>query len=221
MEFSRSRRIIRPELLDDAPGDEVARNLREIAFLNRWFGGHRITVRMLQRHVRTDEEFTLLDVGAASGDFARVIQRTFTRARITCLDRQERNLAIAPRPKVVADAFHLPYKDGSFDFVHCSLFLHHFADEGVRELLAGMKRVASRAVVVQDLERHPLAYRFLPWTRRVFGWSDLVLHDGPVSVAAAFRADELAKLARGAGIANPDVRRHGLCFRLSLSGAAD
>lgn len=221
MQFSRTKRIIQPELLDEAPLDEVARNLREIAFLNRWFGGHRITVRMLERHVRVDEPFTLLDVGSASGDFAKVIQRTFARARITCLDRQERNLELAPKPKVVGDAFRLPFRDGAFDFVHCSLFLHHFPDEGVRELLAGMKRVASRAVVVQDLERHPLAYRFLPWTSKLFGWSDLVLHDGPVSVAAAFRAEELAGLARGAGIANPEVRRHRPFFRLSLSGAVD
>ena len=201
------------------PAAEAEINLAEIAFLNRWFGGHGITRSLLREHVADTDEFTVLDIGAASGDFARAIQRTFPRARVTSLDLRPRNLSLAPPPRLAADAFALPFPTRAFDFVHCSLFLHHFTDAEVIELLAAMRTTARRAVTLQDLERHPLAYQFLPLTRPLFRWSPLVLHDGMISVAAAFTAPELHSLARRAGLRAPRVRRHFPYFRLSLSAA--
>lgn len=216
MIHARGGRVIVPELLDGAPDAEAEINLQEIAFLNRWFGGHRVLRGSLRELYGPQEAFTMLDVGAATGDVARTVARAFPAARVTCLDWQERNLRSAPQPKVAANAFSLPFADGAFDVVHCALFLHHFTDEQVVELLANMARVARRAVVVQDLERHPLAYYFLPSTAWLLRWSRLVLHDGPVSVEAAFHREELESLARRAGLAKGQVERHRLWFRLSL-----
>jgi hypothetical protein len=99
---------------------------------------------------------------------------------------------------------------------HCSFFLHHFPDAQVVELLRVLWQTARRALIVLDLERHPLPYYFLPATKWVFGWGPLVLHDGPISVEAAFRAGELRHLAEQAGVPNPLVRQHRPAFRLSL-----
>lgn len=220
LSFSRTERIILPERLDSATPAEAALNLAEIAFLNRWFGGHAISRSLLRRFVSSNERFTLLDIGAASGDIARALSGAFPQARITCLDLLPRNLTLAPAPRLAADAFALPFRPGSFDFVHCSLFLHHFSDTQVIELLAAMHRTARRSVILQDLERHPLAYRFLPLTRPLFRWSPLVLHDGPVSVAAAFTPAELLSLAHRAGLSSARIRRHFPFFRLSLSAPA-
>lgn len=208
-------RRIEPELLDGAPDGVAAQNLRELTFLNRWFGGHAILRRTLGAVLAPGEAATIVDVGAASGDMARVARAAFPRATVICLDWQLRNLKLAPSPRLVADAFALPLADKSVDVVMMSLFLHHFPDAQVVELLAGFRRVARRAVIVQDLERHWIAERFLPATRWLFGWSDIVLHDGPVSVRAAFTAGELTALARSAGAEQPEVRAHGLAFRLS------
>ena len=52
------------------------------------------------------------------------------------------------------------------------------------------------------------------WSRRV-GWSALTVHDGPVSVAAAFRPAELAALIRAAGADSTIVQRHRPWFRIS------
>jgi hypothetical protein len=78
-----------------------------------------------------------------------------------------------------------------------------------------LRRVARRALIVLDLERHPLAHCFLPMTKRLFGWSPLTVHDGPVSVAAAFRPAELAALVRAAGADSAIVERHRPWFRIS------
>jgi hypothetical protein len=71
-------------------------------------------------------------------------------------------------------------------------------------------------VIVLDLERHSLAYSFLPLTRWLLGWSELTVHDGCVSVAANFRADELRSIAKEAGAKEAVTRRHWPWFRISL-----
>lgn len=210
-----ARRTIVPELLDTVSWDQAERNLADIRRINRFFGGYSLARRMVAPFA-TAGPFRVLDVGAASGDHARQLQRAFPGAHVTCLDFQLRNLGAAPFPKVAADAFHLPFADHSFDVVTAHLFLHHFSDAQVVQLLTGFRRVARRAVVITDLERHWLAHKFLPATAWLFHWHPVTLHDGPVSVAAAFRPAELLALATRAGWQTPRLRRHHPWFRLSL-----
>lgn len=212
-------RILKPELLDYADPEPARRSLRELVTINRLLGGHHILRAALARMTGPNERFTLLDVGSASGDMARIVVKSFPGATVTSLDRRMLHLQDAPRPRLVADAFALPFAGRRFDFVHCSLFLHHFTDDEVARLLGAMYAVARRALVIQDLERHPLAYYFLPATRWLFRWSEIVLHDGPISVEAAFTAREMESLARRAGIRNPVVRVHRPAFRVSLVAA--
>jgi 2-polyprenyl-3-methyl-5-hydroxy-6-metoxy-1,4-benzoquinol methylase len=209
-------RIIEPELLEDANSEDARRNLADIIRLNKTFGGHGLLLKMLRGVARPGEAFTLLDVGAASGDSARVIQAAYPEATIISLDLQAQNLEAAPSPKLLADAFQLPFRDGAVDFVFNSLFLHHFADEQVTELLRDQYRVARRALLVSDLERHVLSYWFLPATKPLFRWHWITVHDGPVSVRAAFRPRELEAVARRAGIPQPQVATHRPAFRISL-----
>ena len=171
---------------------------------------------MLGRIVTTDDKFTLLDIGAASGDTARLLRQLYPSASVTSLDYNSVNLEKAPPSKLIANAFELPFLPGSFDYVLCSLFLHHFSDEQVVALLQSFYHVAKRALLVCDLERHVLSYYFLPMTRWLFKWQRITLHDGPASVRAAFRSDELLTLADKAVIRDARVSVHRPAFRLSL-----
>ncbi|MGH9654179.1 MAG: methyltransferase domain-containing protein [Bryobacteraceae bacterium] len=211
-----AKRLIKPELLDHAEPTEALPNLADLVRINRNFGGHGVLRKMLARVAPREKPFTLLDVGAASGDSARLIQELYPAAQVTNLDRNETNLGAAGWPKVLGDAFQLPFRDNSFDFVHSSLFLHHFPDEEVIALLAGFYRLARQALLVNDLERRLLPYCFLPATKYLFGWQRITLHDGPISVRAAFRAEELAALSRRAGIQTMQVEVHRPAFRISL-----
>jgi hypothetical protein len=68
---ARSGRALQRELLEFAGPESADRNLRDIARINRWLGGHRALLRILRDLVSSDEHFSLLDVGAGSGDMDR------------------------------------------------------------------------------------------------------------------------------------------------------
>ncbi len=79
-------RFIEPEILESADGEQMRRNLREIALVNRLFGGHRVARRLFGEVATPPEYFTLLDVGAASGDMGAAVLRAFPRATVISLD---------------------------------------------------------------------------------------------------------------------------------------
>jgi ubiquinone/menaquinone biosynthesis C-methylase UbiE len=209
-------RLIEPELLDHASPEEARGNLVDIIRLNERFGGHGIIRKMLAGVVAPTDQFTVLDIGAASGDTARLITASYPRATVFSLDLNQLNLAGAPGPKLLGDAFRLPFRDGAFDFVFSSLFLHHFTDAQVVELLGRFHRLSRKALLISDLERHILSYWFLPATQPFLRWHPITVHDGAVSVRAAFTAEELRRLASQAGIRTCRVETHRPAFRLSL-----
>ena len=204
------------ELLDYAGLAPAERNLRDIARINRWFGGHNALLRMMGDLVDPAESFSVLDVGAGSGDMGRCLTSNYRNAKVISLDHRRSHLRNALLPRVVADALRLPFREHALDFVLCSSVLHHFADDEVIDMIATLRRFARRALLLLDLERHPLAYHFLPMTRRIFGWNPLTIHDGPMSVAAAFRLEELVSLVHAAGPAVLASRRHWPWFRVSV-----
>src|SRR5260221_6452347 len=197
-------RVIAEELLDTAADPEVWANLADLDRINRWLGGNRVLASRLRPFLAECPAATVLDVGSANGATVRWLQRRFPRARFLALDRSPRMLSGATSPAVAADVFAWPVADGSVDLVMCSLFLHHFSDEQVGEILRTFQRTARLGVLVVDLERHWLARAFLPVTRWLFGWHEVTLHDGPVSVDAALTAAELRRL-----LPRVQVRRHG------------
>ncbi len=213
-------RVLRPEILDTLPYEQARRSLADLTRINRRWGGHSTLRHLLRENVQPGEAFSMLDVGAASGDMADCVRRWYPSARVTSLDRIESHLRGASGSRVAGDAFQLPLRPKSFDFVFCSLFLHHFTDDEIVRLLEGFRNVARRAVLVIDLERNPIAYYFLPWTKWLFGWDPVTVNDGPISVEAAFRRRELEELARRAHL-YPKARVYRPAFRIGLSAAVD
>jgi ubiquinone/menaquinone biosynthesis C-methylase UbiE len=208
-------RVLKPEILDTLAEPEARASLKDLTRINRHWGGHSTLRHLLKENV--EGAFTLLDVGAASGDMGERIREWYPQARVTSLDRIPSHLSKAPAPKLAGDAFALPIKPKSFDYVFCSLFLHHFTDDEIVNLLRGFAEVARRKVLVIDLERNPIAYYFLPLTRRIFGWDPVTVNDGAISVEAAFRPRELEDLARRAGLKNPKARAYRPAFRIAVS----
>lgn len=216
MRFRFPGRIVEPEWLDDAPPDRARASLDDLIRLNRYWGGYSSLASLFRELNPPDVTFSVLDIGAASGDMGRELRRFHAGARVVSLDYVAHHLDRAEAPKVVGDAFRLPFAPRSFDYVFSSLFLHHFPNDGIVALLKGFSSVARRAVLAIDLERAAIPYWFVPTTRAILGWDPITAHDAPVSVAAGFRAGELRELAAAAGLCDPVVRSHGIAYRLTL-----
>jgi ubiquinone/menaquinone biosynthesis C-methylase UbiE len=93
----------------------------------------------------------------------------------------------------VADALALPFGDDAFDLVTCNLFAHHLQPEQLAQFVREGLRVCRRAVLINDLIRHPvhlaLAYAGYPIMRSRVAWLD-----GLTSVRRAYVPDEIRNL---------------------------
>jgi SAM-dependent methyltransferase len=187
-----------------------------LARINRYLGGYWVLRSVFAGLVKPQESFSVLDVGAASGDLGAKLRCLYPHVMVTSLDHRSVHLAQAAAPKLVADAFRLPFRPASFDFVFSSLFLHHFSNDDVVDLLTSFRSLARRAVLAIDLDRGPLAYHFLPATRWLFRWHEITVSDGQISVQAGFKEAELQTLAVQAGLGLAKVKTHRLWARLSL-----
>ena len=226
------RRSIARELMDGPVDDvdELEANLRDIAFANARLGGTAPVVRALQRI--DSRRLEVLDVGSGAADIPLALVRDASRRgvelSVTCLDRSEHMLALARRATgddpalsfVQADGGALPYADGAFDVVICTLALHHFDPGGARPLLRELRRVSRVTPVVCDLRRSELAF-VATWLWSRTSRNRLTRHDAPLSVRRAYTPDEAVALARDAGWRMPRVQREPF-FRMTLTdGASD
>lgn len=210
----------------DGPVDaseELARNLADIEFANRWLGG----IAPIRREVRRSGARTILDVGSGSGDVPRALVRDGRRrgvdVHVTCLDRSPEMLAIARRRSaddrlvfVRGDGERLPFPDGAFDAVTCTLALHHFEPPAARDLLREMRRVARLTPIVGDLVRSRTALAATWLYARTTTRNRLTRHDAPLSVRRAYVPHEALAIARDAGWLTPRVRREPF-FRMTLT----
>lgn len=225
------KRIYVEEMLDAGVGtdEDVAQNLADLRRINRFLGGTRVVLGALSTSLRNSSQggLSLLDVGTGSADIPGAVA-AWCRDRglkpmIVGLDLSERNirvsrnhLGISEQVQLIqADSLKLPFLDRSFQFVTASLFLHHFEEADVVRLLADFSRVASRAVIVNDLLRNLVPYYFSRVTGPILARSFLTRNDGPISVLRGFTADELRHLAERAGLKRCEVRRV-FPYRLSL-----
>jgi len=200
------------ELLDDDLGTrtEIADSLADLRWFNRWFCGLSTTRTLFETaaDVTGQKKFTVLEVAAGDGYLMQTVANDLAEKGIqldvTLLDRAATHL---PRnggmPKISADALCLPFRDGSFDLVASSLFLHHLPPDQAVQFAREALRVCSKAVVVHDLIRHPvhlaLAYAGVPLYS-----SRITRNDAPASVWQAYTPEEMVGFFRVAGAT--DVR---------------
>jgi len=201
--------------------------------VNRWMGDAHSLKATLLREIETQRlaSFSILDIGAGSGELLRVAatwsRQTNRRLRAVGLELNERMaesiLEESERfdeiSSVRGDALNLPFAEGEFDYVFCSLFTHHLLDEQVVQVLREMSRVAKRRIFVIDLHRHPVAYFLYTVPGKIVLHNRLVRHDGALSILRGFKSNELLELAQRAGLRDIRVERH-FPFRLVLSAAA-
>ncbi|MFN2529983.1 MAG: methyltransferase domain-containing protein [Pyrinomonadaceae bacterium] len=218
----------------DYTRDEYDTCIVELQRVNRYLGDIRTLRKSALNLVEHEklERFTVLDVGAGSGELLRSAAIwSRDRGKSFCgvgIELNEQSAqAIAKESKVFkniygvrGDAFRLPFMDDQFDFVICSLFTHHFVENDIVSILREMARVACRNIFVIDLHRHPVAYYFYTTIAKIFLHNRLIREDGALSILRGFKSWELREIAGRAGLHEVSVDRV-FPYRLVMTAAAE
>lgn len=189
------RRSEEPELLDEGvPAREVRASLADLRFVNRWLGNTPAFIEAVRPFLAAAPHPRLLDVGCGSADVPAAVVRALGRPMVAVgLDAKLLHLQQVPSEvlPVQGDVRQPPFRDGSFDVVTASLFLHHFTDRELPALLHSLFALARRALVVTDLRRAWVPYLFGRAFFSLLFRSRVSVADGLVSIRRAFTPREL------------------------------
>jgi hypothetical protein len=202
-------RRVEPELLDElaASDPRAIRSRRDLRRVNAWMRNARIMAGALRSVFRSRPPHRLVELGAGDGTFllrvAQELSPDFRGTTAVLLDRRD---AVSPITRgayealgwqteiITADVFDWLGETAAQnpDAIIANLFLHHFSDEQLSDLLAQAAR-KTRVVVAIEPRRWvgSLAFGRLLW---MIGCSQVTRHDALVSIRAGFAEKELSRL---------------------------
>ncbi|MGK0385820.1 MAG: 2-polyprenyl-3-methyl-5-hydroxy-6-metoxy-1,4-benzoquinol methylase [Patiriisocius sp.] len=210
--FSKHTRSRQQEIMDNfsLQGAEMETLLTDLKRVNKLLGGNRITTHgietLLQQHP-TDKNIRIVDVGCGDGELLRQCalwaRRNRYQFKLIGIDAnphilKEAALRSLKFPEIeyrVLDIFSKEIKTLDVDICLCTLFLHHFKNKDIVEILNKLISQSRIGVVVNDLQRSRLAFQLFKPFSAIFIRTKIAKHDGLVSVARGFQKKELEELA--------------------------
>ena len=185
----------------DYTAEQYERFLRDIRNINRFIGDERALKRTLLAEIKKEDlkEFSVLDIGAGSGELlrscAKFARKTGRKTSLLGLELNSRSAEsileessdFGEISSIRGDALNLPFENNSVDYVMCSLFTHHFAEEDIVKILRKMAGISKRKIFVIDLHRHPVAYGLYNIFTTATFMGHLVKEDGALSVKRGFQ----------------------------------
>jgi Methyltransferase domain len=201
-----NKRHIQPELLDDLPADDprAIQSRRDLRKVNTVMGHPGIVAHALRRAPAPCR--VLVELGAGDGTFLLRVARRLGRKntmRALLVDRQT-SLSAATRDGFTSagwevdtcqcDVFEWLRRPNAHtaDVTLANLFLHHFRDRELEQLL-NLIAHQTKYFVACEPRRSRTALSGVPLLRLI-GCNDVTLHDGDISVRAGFRDRELSVL---------------------------
>ncbi|MEO5673230.1 MAG: methyltransferase domain-containing protein [Chitinophagales bacterium] len=207
-----------PELMDrqDLSKEDLFVNYRELHQINKRLGGYQITQKGLSRLiVDKDRTYTILDIGCGGGDMVNEMmlwgRKNNLELHLTGLDLSKTAIDYAAKnhPQlnwIHANAFDHLNSGAQYDVIMCTLLIHHFTEEKIIELLKLMQKSCLTGIVINDLQRHPLAYYSIRVLTELLSKSYLVRNDAPISVLRGFKKQEWKQMMEKAGISSAVIQ---------------
>ena len=197
-------RDVQPEILDDLPVDDprAIQSRRDLQKVNA-FMAH---TAMVVRELRAAAPRLIVELGSGDGTFLLRVARRLnfhSRVRAILIDRRP-SLTAATRTGFrnagwdvdvcevdVFEWLRRPEPEAS-DVTVANLFLHHFRERDLAELLALAARQTVRFIACEPRRSQTalIGASLLP----LLGCNEVTVHDGKKSVRAGFRNQELSAL---------------------------
>lgn len=214
-----SKRSTEDELMDDfSLGHETIDPIMdELEVINKLLGGYEVFFNAFDK-IHLVDGMSVADWGCGGGDSLRTIahwaRKKGLKINLIGVDAtpsaieyaKQKSISYPEIQYIVADVLSENLRQNQFDIVISSLFTHHFQDQYWVELIKKMRFCAKRAVVVNDLHRHWLAYYSIAILTSLFSKSEMVKHDSKVSVMRSFTKKDLKSMLAQAEISTYSIR---------------
>jgi hypothetical protein len=199
------------EIMDTFSGTtkELATILQDINRVNRLLGGYSITLSTVFKLLTLEDKksYTILDMGCAEGTMLRKLAKEARKQNIPLkligVDLNKQGLELATYysieyPEITyleADILTADFSSYNIDVVMTTLTLHHFTDKGVVQFVNQFNSLASLGVVINDLDRNPIAYYLFKAFSFFFIKTEIAKKDGLLSIRRAFKKKDLMRYA--------------------------
>lgn len=201
------------EIMDDfaMKGEILREALDKIAKINQLLGGNKLTLRGVQKLLKTvtrNQEVTIADIGCGNGDMIRKLadfgEVNNLNLKLIGIDANDFTVQYAQKLSLLypniryikLDIFDQKFENLKYDVALCTLTLHHFKDNEIEKLLSVFYKNAKIGIVVNDLHRSMVSYRLFQALCLVFNLNSMSKQDGLVSILRGFKKQELVNFSK-------------------------
>ncbi|PQV49526.1 hypothetical protein CLV33_103160 [Jejuia pallidilutea] len=199
------------EIMDDfsMKGTLLRDTLDKLGSINKWLGGNTITlngIKQLLHNQPKAKTYTIVDLGCGHGDILRLVAEYGRKHQFSFnlvgIDANQDAIDYANElsvnyPEITfqnIDIFSEAFLNLEFDIVLSTLFLHHFKDGEIVNLLQHLSYEAKLGIVINDLHRSKLAYGLFKLLGLLIS-NHMIVQDGLTSILRAFKREDLEKLS--------------------------
>lgn len=202
---------------DDISFADMAHTLKELDIINRFLGGHSVTLGGVQKLIGGRRSVTICEIGCGGGDNLYAIDRFCKKKNIAVdfvgIDMNPQCIAFAQKHYsrlkcrwICSDYANVDLSAGRPDIIFSSLFCHHLDNRQLGEMLMWLKQNCTTGFFINDLHRHWLPYYLIKYITRFFSRSYLVKNDACISVAKGFKRNEWKRMLIQESIIEYEIR---------------
>jgi 2-polyprenyl-3-methyl-5-hydroxy-6-metoxy-1,4-benzoquinol methylase len=219
MGVSTKYRTQEAEIMDDfsLQGEELRSALDQIARINQLLGGNNLTlngIKKLLKKSNNSQTIVIADIGCGNGDMLRMLakygQKKNLNFKLIGIDANAFTVDYAKEISsnynnieyICVDIFDEEFTTIKYDIILCTLTLHHFTNEQIKNIITIFNNNAAIGIVINDLHRSKLAYRLFELICFVFNLNRMSREDGLVSILRGFKKRELEDFSKKLNLIN-------------------
>jgi len=181
--------------------------LKKLGDVGKFLGGNYAGLSAFNK--LTYQPLSILDVGCGGGYFTRILAKKYGQAKVVGIDYSFKAIEHAKKnsenkyiPNVSYNApstLELNIEHKSYDIVTATLVCHHMSSTVLIDFLIRASKTAKKAIIINDLHRHPIAYLAYFFIAPLTFRNRLITHDGLLSIKRSFTKKEWVSYLHQAG----------------------